>query len=232
MAEEWPFVEWRLKSILQSVVKHVQRKREGVYSWLTEESLDEEIDKFLEDPSQHDFLKSFADGEHELAIHFLKLHPAKLMQTCEEFVASAIKWTLKQKEDFRLLRKSSFGPGRFKVQQQEDEQGAAEAQDAGAAAPTTGSCEPPCKKQKLCVLQYRNRMLRNRIWRDDDDAHSVLPDVIILRNGDSVQEDNAQMPARLWVPREGTSQERAAAQGCHVSPEELLRRGAPSPDNA
>ena len=225
MAQEWPFLEWRLKRILQSVVKHVQKKREDVYCWLTEENLNEAIDKFLEDPSQQDFLKSFADGEHELAIHFLKQHPAKLMQTCEEFVASAIKWTLKQKEDFRLTQKSSFGPDRFKVRQQEDEKRAAEA--AGAGASTAGSCEPPCKKQKK-----QNRMLRNRIWRDDVDAHSVLPDVIILGNGDSVQEDNAQMPARSWVPREGTSPDRAAAQGCHFSPEALLPSGAPSPGNA
>ena len=77
MTQQWPFSERRLKKILQKVVEETQRAREGVYTWLTVESLDKEIDNFLDDPTKEVFLKSFEDGEHELAIHFMNLHPAK-----------------------------------------------------------------------------------------------------------------------------------------------------------
>ena len=64
MAQQWPLSERRLKWILQNVVEEAQRAREGVYTWLTVESLDKEIDNFLEDPTKEVFLKSFEDGEH------------------------------------------------------------------------------------------------------------------------------------------------------------------------
>ena len=44
MAQQWPFSERRLKWILQNVVEEAQRAREGLYTWLTVESLNKEIE--------------------------------------------------------------------------------------------------------------------------------------------------------------------------------------------
>ena len=100
MAQQWPFSERRLKWILQNVVEEAQPEwaREGVYTWLMVESLNKEIDNSLYDLTKEVFLKSFEDGEYELAIHFMNLHPAKLLETCEKFVESTIKRIKKEKE--------------------------------------------------------------------------------------------------------------------------------------
>ena len=98
MAQQWPFSERRLKKILQNLVEETQWAREGVYTWLTVESLNKEIDNILDDLTKEVFLKSFEDGEHELAIHFMNLHLAKLLETCEQFVESTIKRIKKEKE--------------------------------------------------------------------------------------------------------------------------------------
>ena len=140
MAQQWPFSERRLKWILQNVVEEAQQAREGVYTWLTVESLDKEIDNFLDDQTKEVFLKSFEDGEYELAIHFMNLHPAKLLETCEQFVESTIKRIKKEKERSRLNQISSLAARAWKA---ENEQAAAE------AALTKDSCEQEQKQDNF-----------------------------------------------------------------------------------
>ena len=82
LAQPWCFSEKRFRQIVQSAVAEAQLAIEGVYTWLTVDSLDGEIENFLNDLNEEVFLDSFEDGEYELAIHFMNLHPAKLLETC------------------------------------------------------------------------------------------------------------------------------------------------------
>ena len=164
MAQQWPFSERRLKKILQNVVEEAQLAREGVYTWLTVESLDKEIDNFLNDLTKEVFLKSFEDGEHKLAIHFMNMHPAKLLETCEQFVESTIKRIQKEKERSRRNQLSSFRPDRFKA--------------AAEAALTKDSCEQEQKQDK-----HRKKPVSEMGGKGSSLPTSLTFDVV--RSGDS-----------------------------------------------